>query len=395
MKRILFVDDEPLVLEGLKRMLYPYRSDWEMVFVSSGQEALQQLAESEFDVLMTDVRMPQMTGIELLAEVAKRYPQIVRMVLSGTADQEMTLRSVTLAHQYLVKPCDAKTLRAKVEHALSFHRTLENPVLKQVIARLHSLPSIPSVYVKLMGALQAPNVSIREAGEIIAQDLGMSAKVLQLVNSSFFGMGRRVTTPAEAAVYLGIDTIKALALSVSAFSQFNAKALSFFSIEDLQEHSMGVGFLARSIAKSLGQSRSAIDDAFLGGMLHDIGKLVLASNCPDQYKEVQRFARDNLMRIWEAERTVFGTAHDEVGGYLLWLWGLPDAITEIVARHHRLAVETVLTAAPVLAVHLADELISASLGRDLDQEELTALGLAEHLPDWKSMRDEVIGGNRC
>jgi len=392
MKRILFVDDEPRVLDGLKRMLYQYRSDWEMVFVSNGPEALQRLAESEFDVLMTDIRMPQMSGIELLAEVAKRHPQIVRMVLSGTADQEMTLRSVTLAHQYLVKPCDAKTLRAQVEHALEFHRTLENPVLKQVISRLHSLPSIPSVYVKLMGALQAPDVSIREVGGIIAQDLGMTAKVLQLVNSAFFGAGRHIATPAEAAVYLGIDTVKALALSVSAFSQFNSKELAFFSIEKLQEHSMGVGFLARSIAKSLGQSQNAIDDAFVGGLLHDIGKLVLACNCPKQYKEVLVRVREQSVPILEAEHAILGTGHDEVGGYLLWLWGLPDAITEIVAGHHHLGVDPALASAPVLAVHLADELVNSSLDQDLGRERLAAFGLIEHLPDWKSMRDELVTG---
>ncbi|PWU00854.1 MAG: two-component system response regulator [Terriglobia bacterium] len=393
MKRILFVDDEPRVLDGLKRMLYPYRNDWEMVFVTSGTEALQLLAASEFDVLMTDVRMPQMNGIELLAEVSKRHPQVVRMVLSGTADQEMTLRSVTLAHQYLVKPCDAKTLRTKVEHALNFHRTLENPILKQIIARLHSLPSIPSVYVKLMGALQSPDVSIREVGEIIAQDLGMTAKVLQLVNSAFFGMGRHIATPAEAAVYLGIDTVKALALSVSAFSQFNAKALSFFSIEALQQHSMAVGFLARNIAKSLGQSRVAIDDAFLGGMLHDIGKLVLASNCPEQYQRVQHLAQEKAMATFEAEREIFGTSHDEVGGYLLWLWGLPDAITEIVAGHHRLTVDPELTGTPLLAVYLADGLVNA--GGEHEVDRLAALGLGDHLPDWKSQRDAIVGGNRC
>jgi YesN/AraC family two-component response regulator len=126
MKRILFVDDEPRVLDGLRRMLYPFRNDWDMVFVSSGREALQQLAESEFDVLLTDIRMPGMTGIELLAEVANRHPNVVRIVLSGTADQDMTLRSVTLAHQCLMKPCDANTVRANVENGLNFHRTLGN-----------------------------------------------------------------------------------------------------------------------------------------------------------------------------------------------------------------------------------------------------------------------------
>lgn len=395
MKRILFVDDEPLVLDGLKRMLYPFRNEWEMVFVTSGREALQRLAESEFDVLMTDIRMPEMAGIELLTEVANRHPHVVRMVLSGTADQDLTLRSVTLAHQYLMKPCDAKTVRATVEHVLTFHRTLENPALIKVISRLHTLPSIPAVYTNLMRALQSSSVSAAEIGEIISQDLGMTTKVLQLANSAFFGMTRHIATPAEAAVYLGIDTIRALALTVVAFSEFNGKAMPFFSIEKLQEHSLTVGFLARNIAKSLGQSRPAIDNALLGGMLHDIGRLVLASNFPEQYQEVLRMARENASTINQAERAAFGAAHDEVGGYLLWLWGLPDEITEIVAGYHRLAEDPTLSAAPALAVHLADELINASSDQHLDQERLTALGLLDHVADWESMRKEVLGGGKC
>src|SRR5262249_34954838 len=109
-KRILFVDDEPQVLEGLQRILYPLPREWKMEFVASGNEALKRLGETEFDVLVTDVRMPEMSGIELLAEVVERYPQVIRMVLSGTVDQDLTLRSAALAHQYLVKPCDAQAL---------------------------------------------------------------------------------------------------------------------------------------------------------------------------------------------------------------------------------------------------------------------------------------------
>jgi putative nucleotidyltransferase with HDIG domain len=395
MKRILFVDDEPRALDGLRRMLYPFRNDWEMVFVSSGREALQQLEASEFDVLMTDIRMPEMTGIELLAEVANRHPGVVRMVLSGTADQDMTLRSVTLAHQYLMKPCDAKTVRAKVEHALNFHPTLENPALMQVISRLHSLPSIPAVYMKLMEALQSPAVSIAEVGQIISQDLGMTARVLQLVNSAFFGISRHITTPAEAAVYLGIDTVKALALNVAVFSKFNSMASPFFSIDRLQEHSSEVGLLARNIAKSLGQSKAAIEDALVAGMLHDIGKLVLACNYPEQYQEVQLLAREKSIPVWEAERAIFGTAHGEVGAYLLWLWGIPGAITEIVARHHRVQVESTLTATPLLAVQLADGLSNTGSDQHLDPQRLAALGLPDHLADGKSMREEVTGGSKC
>jgi YesN/AraC family two-component response regulator len=123
MKRVLFVDDEPKILEGLRRMLYPLRNEWHTAFASNGRDALQLLSESDYDVLVTDIRMPGMSGIELLQEVVKLFPNVVRLVLSGTADRAITLRSVTLAHQYLVKPCDAATLRATVEQSFRLRET--------------------------------------------------------------------------------------------------------------------------------------------------------------------------------------------------------------------------------------------------------------------------------
>ncbi|MBZ5580545.1 MAG: response regulator, partial [Acidobacteriia bacterium] len=202
MKRVLFVDDEPKVLSGLQRMLYALQNEWHMEFVASGAEALQRLSESEFDVLVTDIRMPVMSGIELLMEVVERYPQIIRLVLSGTVDTDLTLRSAALAHQYLVKPCDAAILRAKVDHALNLRVVLADPGLKQLISRLPSLPSVPAIYARLLEALRSPDVSTKDIGAIIEQDMGMTAKILQLVNSAFLGITRRITTPGEAVAYL-------------------------------------------------------------------------------------------------------------------------------------------------------------------------------------------------
>jgi putative nucleotidyltransferase with HDIG domain len=342
-------------------MLYPLRHVWDVRLVSSGQEALHQLSQAPFEVLVTDVQMPEMSGIELLSRVTEQYPLLVRIVLSGTADQEMTLRSVTLAHQYLLKPCDATVLREKVEQAMHLQATLANPGLKQLIYRLHSVPSIPLVYSNLMHALQSPDVPAKEIGRIIGSDLGMSAKVLQLANSAFFGLNRRITTPAEAAIYLGVDTVRALALSICTFSQFHVEGLPGFSIEALQDHSIRVGLLARQIAKSLGQPRSSAEDAFVGGLLHDIGKLVLASHCPGQYKQALLKAQEQSIPIRDAEQAVFGTAHDEVGGYLLWLWGLPGPVADVATRHHRYPADSELSVSPVLAVHIADALVNAGL----------------------------------
>jgi putative nucleotidyltransferase with HDIG domain len=388
MKRILFVDDEPRILEGLKRMLYPLRNEWQTEFASNGRDALRILSESEFDVLVTDVRMPDMSGIELLQEVVKQFPQVVRMVLSGTADQEITLRSVTLAHQYLVKPCDAATLHATVERAFRLRSMLEDPALKQLISRIRSLPSIPAVYTKLLEALRNPEVTPKDVGIIIAQDISMTAKILQLVNSAFFGISRHVTNPQAAAIYLGIDTLRALTLTISVFSLFDSQVSSAFSIQALQDHSVGVGTLAREIAKSMKMSKAAIDDAFTGGLLHDVGKLVLATNYREQYEDVIRLRCEAGVSAAAAELEIFGTSHAQVGAYLLWLWGLPDPVTDVVARHHSPVTEETATPGPVIAVHVADALVNHAAA-SLDMEWLKQLGLGDRLPEWQLLHDNL------
>lgn len=388
MNRILFVDDEPKVLEGLQRMLYPLRDEWKMEFVSSGEQALLRLSESEFDVLVTDIRMPVMSGIELLSEVIERHPQVIRLVLSGTVDQELTLRSAAVAHQYLVKPCDAKTLRAKVERAFSLRVMLEDPGLRRLVSRIQALPSPPATYIKLLEALRSPDVTVREIGAIVEQDVGMTAKVLQLVNSAFMGISRHVSTPSEAIVYLGIETLQALALSASVFSQFHPADLPGFSVDTLQEHSLKVGALAREIGKNLNLSKSARDEAFVGGLLHDAGKLVLAHYCSDSYREALLRAQRESSTIREAEQATFGTTHAEVGGYLLWLWGLPDAITEVAALHHRLPAGR-QTPGALLAVHVADALLNPMPERALGGEQLRDMPWIADLPEWQARIEEL------
>ena len=144
-KNVLFVDDERYVLDGLRRMLHFCRGEWRMTFTTSGSEALRSLAVTPYDVIVTDMRMPGISGAELLAEVSQQYPHIIRIILSGMCDREQTLASAVSAHQFLAKPCDPAALKAAVDRALAMHATLGNDAVKSFISRLKSLPSMPVV----------------------------------------------------------------------------------------------------------------------------------------------------------------------------------------------------------------------------------------------------------
>ena len=385
MRRVLFVDDEPQVLAGLKRVLDPLRNEWQMAFVDSGPQALTALAQSKYDVLVTDIRMTGMSGLELLAETGKRHPDVLRIVLSGTADWDITIKSTHVAHQYLVKPCNPKTLRTTIERAMSLRLVLDDATLRQTVSSLQSLPSMPGTYMRLMNAVKSPDASTMQVGEIVARDVGMSSKVLQLVNSAFFGAGQPIVDPVAAVVYLGLETISALALQVAVFSQFDARLSREFSFDSMQRHSQRVAVAAKQIALNLGMTRVQANDCMAAGLLHDIGKLVLASNFPERYRLVGARMSEADLSSAQAEQEIFGSSHAEVGAYLLWLWGLPDALTEAVAFHHRPPVcsnAPVTTAAAVYAANFFEH------SRAADSDDPHILALASALKrDWPDITD--------
>ena len=334
-RRILFVDDEPNILRGLQRSLRPLRDSWIMVFEAGGRKALDRLETESFDVIISDMRMPDMDGGQLLSQVQKKYPKMVRIILSGHADRELTMKSVTSAHQYLSKPCEKKTLVSAVNRACSLRDLMNRKPIRNVVTAIGTMPSLPSLYSNIMETLNSDSASVASVGEIISKDIGMTAKVLQLVNSSFFAMPRHVATPSEAAVILGIDVLKTLVLTIEVFSAYKKTTMDILPMARIHEHCVNTGVIAMKIAKLEKQDKEVMDNAMIAGVLHDLGRLILAESFPDEYRQVMDRVRKGECMVHEAEAEAFGISHAEIGGYLLGLWALPDNIVEGVMFHHK------------------------------------------------------------
>lgn len=332
MIHILFVDDEPRVLRGMRRQFQMLLEECVMEFVESGPAALGVLSQpgTQFDVIITDIRMPGMDGITLLKHVQQLYPHMVRIVLTGHMERDVAMRSIGLAHQFLSKPCTADSMRLTIKKAFALRNLLTSHKIKQLVTRLDTLPSLPTLYNQLLDEISQRDASISKIGQIIAQDIGMTAKILQLVNSAFFGLRRQISDPAQAVVYLGLDTVKSLVLSVHVFEQFEAASRGGVSLVKLQAHSLAVAALARKIAQVEQVERQAVDFAFAGGLLHEVGRLILAANLPQDCIRVNQLL-DQDYTLLEAEEKIFQATHTEVGAYLLGIWGLPDPIVEAVA----------------------------------------------------------------
>jgi DNA-binding NarL/FixJ family response regulator len=261
-KRIIFVDDDPMVLSGLERSLYSMRPEWEMAFVTGGEEALRSMANQPFDVMVTDMRMPAMSGAQLLEEVKQRYPRCLRFVLSGQADKETILKSINPAHQFLSKPCKTDELKRRLGCAFAVRGLIQNPELRGLVSKLESLPSLPTLYVKLTNEINKSNPSMATVGRLVSEDMAMTAKMLQLVNSPFFGLRVQVSNPSNAVQLLGLDIIKALVVSSHVFSKFQTKLLSEPDVDYFWRRSLAVGSYAKRIASMEKATQRVEDDCF-------------------------------------------------------------------------------------------------------------------------------------
>lgn len=195
--RLLFVDDESLVLQGLQRTLHSMRGQWDMTFIGGGEEALETLARQPYDAIITDMRMPRMDGAQLLEKVKELYPQIVRIVLSGQANRETILRSAGPAHQYVSKPCDPQELKLRLAQAFAMRDLLQNSAVQALVSGLKSLPSLPGLYYEIQAELRSEDASLKKIAEIVSRDVGMTAKILQLANSAFMGARYNISSPTH------------------------------------------------------------------------------------------------------------------------------------------------------------------------------------------------------
>ena len=399
-KRILFVDDEPMVLKGLQRTLRKMRKEWDMAFTASGKEALDILDQQPMDVIVSDLKMPQMDGMQLLTEVKSRHPHVARIILSGHLEHEMTLQSVQYAHQNLSKPCDANILKQTLAKLFALRDILADESVKKIVLQIESLPSLPAIYSEIIEEMQSEDPSIKKIGAIISKDLSMTAKILQVVNSVFFGFSRKIGSPQEAVVLLGLETIKALVLSVKIFSEFSHKKFAWFKIDELFNHSMSVSTYAKTIIKTEKLGQDLISYSLMAGLLHDLGKLILATNFPKSYKEVLTAAKGSDRNLWDLEYEAFGTSHAEIGAYLMGLWSLETPIIEAIAFHHCPANSMSQNMGLLTAVHIGNAIDhngqpSTNGNTDLqyDAQYLDTLGVADRIPEWRQVCNELSERN--
>lgn len=390
MKRILFVEDNAMLRDMYKAMLSVESERWDVATAAGGAEALTLMEQRPFDVVVSDMRMEGMSGIELLNTVLGLYPQMSRIIISGVADQADAADALGSTHQFLVKPVDINTLRAVLVRIDGLDAFLRDEKLKALAGRLRTLPSFPMLYLEIMKAIEAPDTSLQTIDDLIVKDPALTTKILQIANSAAMGLQEKVSDPLAAVQQLGLNTVRSLALSAHVFASFTPAQKLNFPVDALWRHLMMCGDAARAIMRAEDADHSYVEAAYTAGILHDIGKLMLADSLPNEFQNALTQAAKRHEPFHVIEQEVFGATHAGLAAYLLGLWGLPAMIVEAVAFHHTPETSTLQTFSPLTAVHVANALGYELDGGDaiLNREYLAGLGVGHRLDAW---RKEVSG----
>jgi putative nucleotidyltransferase with HDIG domain len=371
MTRVLLVDDEPMILRAMERVFRRERN-WHTVTCSGGLEALRALEAEPVDIIVSDLNMPGMDGITLLELVRDRHPEVARFVLSGHSNHADALRAAAVAHQFFAKPFNSDRLRQTIARVMTLRAAVSDPDARVQTAWMRHLPPLPKTFGAITMAVENRNASTRSIAALIERDVGLSTKVLQVVNGAYFGLGQRVTGVEKAVMLLGTNVIRALVLSQEMFQAFSGSGPGP-GAERLQQHSLRAAALARRIADNRGEG----DTAFTAALLHDVGRLVLTSL--EQKRKGQAASTAD---------------HADVGACLLALWGIPEDIVEAVDNHHRPARAPEASRRLTALVHVVDVLEKELAGETpeipLDEAFLQEMGMADKLEGWRQLAKEEM-----
>jgi HD-like signal output (HDOD) protein/ActR/RegA family two-component response regulator len=398
-KNILFVDHNENVSDGVMRQLRPYRDKWRLFIAHNGAQALNIMAQQPIDLIVSEMAMPVMRGDELLKKVSELYPSTVRIILSGSSDEETLKSGLEVAHQYLSKPCSADMFREAIAQIFKIQDCARNPRIIAGVGDPNQLPSLPKIYQELNAAIADENTKVSDIAEIFARDMVLSAKLLQLVNSPYFGLNRVVSSLTDAINLIGLKKLNNLVLSVhvkTAFPIDNPEMERY--MEYLWQDAGRVADLARLIALSENQLEDRPDQAYLGGLLHNMGLLMFLSRGGGNLKNLLEEIKNTDTPVAELETAIYGFTRSEAAAYVLSLWKIPPRIIEAILLQNQPHDTDYDGVNALTSVHVASCLLTPPeisggerlFDMTLDAAYLQRIDKLERLPDWQALADKVL-----
>jgi HD-like signal output (HDOD) protein len=319
-RTVLCASDDVGVVAEVEEQLHAEEHQWQLRCVGSPSEALDALSSGTVDALVTPVTMTAPDGITLLEYTHAHFPAVARLALAAEHPGAVEIAGVGPVPQSLSKPCTPRTLEAAVELVLGLRELIASDHLRTLFGAQESLAKPPTVYTQLMQLSQDPNSTADDAVQLIQQDIGLTAEVLRLVNSAFYGQSDKVKDLSWAVVLLGLETLKSLALAGVAFRP-GAPLPEGLNSDELAARAIRASVTAQKVSRKEHWGPETTSELALAALLSEVGLLVLAPGDPDGWARLR--AREDDVPRAAAEREAFGCTVGEASAYLLGLWGFP------------------------------------------------------------------------
>lgn len=330
---IVFVDTEPSLLSGLRRLLRNQRNSWDMHFIPEPRQATELLQNSHVDVLVCDIQLPGPAGKDLLTWACDEHPQTSRIMLTGSANRRAIISAVGPTQQFLSKPMDGTSLVGALSRVVETRRVIESPELKAILGSVQDLPKPPRIYQEMMELAARDDVPMGEVVRVIESDLATSAQALKLVNSAFFVLPGRVDNIERAVTLLGLDTIQALVIAGAVFKS-QGEMPKGLSLDEITSRSMQTAALSKLYAQAEGWSSERIRDVFFASLLQEISLPLLASRYPEGWKQVRLRVPIDPIEQATHEVEAFGVPITHASAYILGMWGFNQTVIEILVQLH-------------------------------------------------------------
>jgi HD-like signal output (HDOD) protein len=385
---VFVVDDQPSALKAVVLLMETLGPGWNVSGFANPMEAVAALKKQVPDLVLSDFNMPEMMGSELLEVVRESAPNAVRIIMSGWVDLTK-LSKITSAHQYFTKPFDAVRLKELIRRTFAARESIQDEDLRQLVASLRSLPSLPHVYHTLLSRLDDDDRPSDAIAGLVAHDAGLSSKLLHLANSPLFGRGQHVSDPFDAVLCLGTELIKAVVLSQELFKHYALLKHSDVDVSRLWSHCWDVAELGQYICHQTKGSSSQCEAAFLAGLLHEIGLVILLDNFPQQFGAACDIARKKRSPLSSELIETFEASPPQVAAYLLELWGMPAEVVNAVALHEHPERDSRGQSPLSTVVYTADQISArrapphAFAMPDWNVDYLKTLGWWDRIPAWE------------
>ncbi len=357
---MVLVSDDASFVDEIRAALAGVAEGDDLCVLANEEEALELIEREKTEVVFARLGAGPMASTFFLNEVWKRNPKSARFLVDAVSDSEALVRCVLGGHYFLQTPLDNGVVKESLDRADSMRRFLRNEKIQSLISRMRTLPPRPSIYMEVLREVRSPRASATVVGELVARDLAVGTKLIQVVNSPYYAVDQPISDVKEAVLYLGLETTVSIVCSIETFARFDKIKPLYFSVDRVWKHSQVVADLAKKICLLMNGSLEMAAQTYLAALLHDVGELALAENFGEEYEQAFKRAGKTGKLSWEVEFEIFGATHADAGAYLLALWGVPLPVVEAVAYHHLAPGVLGSSFCPAVAVHLAEKVLECS-----------------------------------